>query len=205
MLEVSFPITALLLAGGKSNRMRVNKVFLPVQGSMLIKRVLCQLKPLFDEILLCVSSRKGYDFLNCPSVVDEKPLEGPLGAILSGLRASTNPVNFVIACDIPEINQEFLNRMARHAESFDIVVPVTGEGKYEPLFAFYNKRIIPVIENLLKRGHRKVNLLFSFCCTHYIWMHDQSWFFNLNTWEDFKKYKQYLFKTTWDNFLNNKQ
>ena len=75
---------------------------------------------------------------------DEVPEQGPLMGIVSALEASTNKLNFVVACDIPKINMSFVNRMITEANESqaDIVIPVTGKGKYEPLFAIYRKRII---------------------------------------------------------------
>jgi len=183
--------TALVLAGGKSRRMKTNKALLPLEGSLLIERILVQLRPRFSEILLCVSKEKQYDFLGFPQVVDDKPFQGPLGAILTGLRASKNPVNFAIACDIPEINPELMKHMFAFTESYDIVVPTTGFGKYEPLFAFYNTNTIPAIENLLAERQRRLSLLFSLCRTCYVRMDDASWYFNLNTVEDVKRYQYY--------------
>lgn len=188
-LSSPYSATALVLAGGTSNRMGINKAFVPIQGTMLIERVLFQLEPLFSEILLCVSGKKPCEFLNISQVVDDQPFQGPLRAILSGLRASNSSINFAVACDIPDINQEFLEQMFSFTKSSDIVVPLTGQGKYEPLFAFYNKKIIPVIENLLDKGQRKLSLLFSRCLTRYVWMNDKSWYFNLNTLDDLKKYE----------------
>jgi len=187
----SQPAAALVLAGGKSSRMKTNKAFLPLEGSLLIERIIAQLKPRFSEILLCVTKEKQYDFLGFPQVVDDNPFQGPLGAILSGLRASKNRVNFAIACDIPEINPELMTHMFAFTESYDIVVPTTGFGMHEPLFAFYNTNTIPFIENLLAERQRRLSLLFSLCRTCYVPMDDTSWYFNLNTVEDLKRYQYY--------------
>jgi len=161
--EGPYQATALVFAGGKSRRMGTEKAFIPIQGTLLTEKVLSQLKSSFSEILLCVSSEGKYDFLNTPHVVDDQPCRGPLGALLSGLRASDKFANFALACDIPEVNPDLVKKMFEFSKSCDIVVPTTGFGKYEPLFAFYNKNVIFDIENLLAGAQRRLSLLFSRC------------------------------------------
>jgi len=189
------PATALVFAGGRNRRMGRDKAFIPIRGMPLIERILSQLKPRFSEILLCVSDPERYRPLGVPLVVDEKPSLGPLGALLTGLRTSRNDVNFAVACDIPEISFTFLDHMLESSRNRDIVVATTGVGKYEPCFALYHKNIIPVIEDLLDRGRRRMNLLFPLCRTHYLKIPDDSWYFNLNRVEDLKRYEIYAAET----------
>jgi molybdopterin-guanine dinucleotide biosynthesis protein A len=120
--------------------------------------------------------------------VDKEPGQGPLRGILTGLQASAHPVTFVMACDIPEINAPFLQKMMTFTGQYDIVVPVTGEGKYEPLFAFYHRRLIPAIETLLEQGVRKVIELYPPHRVKSIPMEARDWYYNLNTIEDYRGY-----------------
>ena len=129
-----------------------------------------------------------YSFLPFRVIADKEPGQGPLRGILTGLQTSVHPVNFVIACDIPEINVPFIQKMMAHAGEYDIVVPVTSEGKFEPLFAFYHQRLIPSIEALLEQGIRKVIKLFPLCSVKYIPMEGEGWYYNLNTNEDYQGY-----------------
>jgi molybdopterin-guanine dinucleotide biosynthesis protein A len=181
-------ISAIILAGGKGTRMNGEKPLLPVSGVRLIEKVVRNIEPYFAEILISSRSKEMFAFLPYPVVVDEKPGYGPLMGILSGLRASGNQANFVIACDIPEIDGDFLENMISFVDDYDIIVPVPGEGKFEPLFAFYNKRLIPIIEDLLNQGVGKINKLFPKCRTKYIPMEEKGWYYNLNTMDDYQNY-----------------
>lgn len=187
-------LSAIILAGGNSTRMNRNKANMKISGVSLIERTYRSLEQYFEEIIISSKSGVMFDFLPHKVAVDEKPDRGPLMGILSGLKASKNPVNFVIACDIPEINYSFVDEMISYVKEYDIVVPVTGENKYEPLFAFYNKSLIPTIENLLIHGSRKISKLFSECKTKYLQMKNRKWFLNLNTIEDYNDYMDLLKK-----------
>ncbi len=70
----------------------------------------------------------------------------------------------------------------------DIVIPVTGKEKYEPLFAIYHKRIIEAIHKTLSSGKHKIIDVFPLCTVKYIEMDDIDWFINLNTMAEFEKY-----------------
>jgi molybdopterin-guanine dinucleotide biosynthesis protein A len=183
-------MAAIILAGGKSTRMEEDKALLTISGLRLIEKITRDIEPYFQEIIISTSPETihRYTFLPLRTAVDKESHQGPLGGILTGLQASQYPVNFVIACDIPEIHIPFLQMMMMFTGEYDIVVPVTGEDKFEPLFAFYHRRLIPKIRDLLKQGIKQVLKLLPLCRVKYIPMVDQSWFYNLNTMEDYERY-----------------
>lgn len=187
-------MSAVILAGGRSLRMEEDKSLLMVCGLRLIEKIARDLEPHFREIIISANreTMDRYSFLPFRVVADKETGQGPLRGILTGLQASLHPVNFVMACDIPEINIPFLQKMMMFSfnDRYDIVVPVTAEGKYEPLFAFYHKRLIPSIETLLEKGVRKVIELFPLRRVKYIPMDGGSrdWYYNLNTIDDYRKY-----------------
>jgi len=182
-------VTAIILAGGQSRRMQREKSLLPVNGRSLIETVIAQISPHFDEIIISTTAKDKFAFLNLPLIEDEMPGQGPLLAIMSALRVSAHTVNFILACDIPFIHIPFMREILSLAQAYDIVVPRYRDGKFEPLFAAYNRGIIPVIEKQLKRGDRKISSLFPACRTKFMAMDGQKWFCNLNT---LKEYHDYL-------------
>ena len=181
-------MSAVILAGGKSRRMNEHKALLPVSGLRLIEKVARNIEGYFQEILISTHSKELYDFLPYPVVVDTQPGQGPLMGILSGLYASATPVNFVIACDIPDIDISFLREMMTYTGEYDIVVPVTRANKFEPLFAFYNKNLIPRIEDLLKHQTRQVIKLFARARVKYSPLAPNGLFCKLNTETDYRDY-----------------
>ncbi|MCP4217553.1 MAG: molybdenum cofactor guanylyltransferase [bacterium] len=136
-----------------------------------------------------------HQFANYRTVVDQAPGQGPLMGILTGLRASSNAINFVVACDIPDIDGPYLDTLLALAPDYDIVVPVSGQEKYEPLFAVYNKRVIPIIEETLAAGKRKIIAIYDKCNTKCIAMEPNDWYKNLNTPKEYKEYSDAVTKT----------
>lgn len=182
------PATCLLLVGGASRRMKKNKAFLPLGQETIIGNTLKILKPVFQSIILCSSDPAPYEHLNIPLAKDRFKGEGPMVAIEAGLNMSETDLNFVMACDIPEINTDILEKLFDNAPEADIVVPQQADLKYEPLFALYRKRINPLITELLDKGERQILQVYPLCKTINVPIPEGTSLWNLNTPEDYKKY-----------------
>ena len=188
------PVSLIVLAGGKSRRMRTDKACLPLPGGTLVQRVLVQVENLFDEVLISVSRAQAEAFPDRRTVVDGIKGQGPMAGILAGLKAAKNDLCAVLACDIPDIDSGFLRDLVGKARGFDIVVPVSSEGHFEPLFAVYRRSVIPEIEALVFAGEYSILALFDRCRTRKVVLKDSSWIRNLNTPEDYENYLQELRK-----------
>lgn len=193
-LAIREDATAIILAGGKSSRMGRDKSLLPAGNLSVIEKIAAQLAGSFREILLSAGDEEKYRFLNLPVVPDLEEGQGPLMGIYSALLYSRHEINFVVACDIPELNLEYVKEMLHRAKNYDVVVPRWPDGKLEPLFAVYKKSVLSDVKKLLDAGERKIRLLFtSLSNVHYLPLADEGeWYENLNTPED---YNNYLKKT----------
>lgn len=187
--------TAIIMAGGDSQRMGTDKSLLPLssQSPKPIIEVICeQLRGRFDQILISANKTDQFSYLNLDIVPDKIPGQGPLMGIASALEASANKLNFVVACDIPRINLNFVRMMLDEAvtSNVDIVMPTTGEEKYEPLFAVYRRSCLGAIHDVLSSGSRKIIDLFTRCKIKYIELNDAEWFTNLNTMAEYEEYQK---------------
>lgn len=180
---------AIILAGGKSSRMGRDKSLLAADSLPLIGKIVCQLKDHFPEIIIGANDVEKYRFLNLPVITDLEEGKGPLMGIYSTLLSSKHEINFVVACDIPDLNMKYVKELIRQAKDYQIVVPTWKDGKHEPLFAVYTKSILNNVKNLLDAGQRKISLLFELVDVKYVPLPDEmNWYKNLNTMEDYKKY-----------------
>ena len=185
--------TAIIMAGGGSNRMGTDKSMLPIKGQSMIEAICEQLRGLFDQILISANEVDKFAFLGFEVVPDKVPEQGPLMGIASALEASANKLNFVVACDIPKINLACVNRMLTEAleSQADIVVPTTGEEKYEPLFAIYRKTALEAINKTLSSGKRKITEVFTLCRVKHIELDNTDWLVNLNTMADYEEFQKH--------------
>jgi FdhD protein len=148
-------ITCLLLAGGTSSRMGSNKALLPYQGGRFIEAIHRQMAALFREVLLVTNTPELFDFLPCRKVPDLIPGLGALSGIHSGLRHSSTPYVFAVACDMPYLHPGLIRHLASLAEGTDVVIPETGKG-LEPLHAIYGRNTLPPIEEALHAGNGRI-------------------------------------------------
>lgn len=181
--------SAAILAGGRGSRMGSDKSLLSVQGRPMIEHVAAQLRGHFNELLISSGRADDYSFLGLPVVADAEAGRGPLAGIAAVLRNTSSDLNFITACDIPDINMPFVRKMLRMAVEgdWDAVVPRRVDGCEEPLYAVYNMRIAKTAENLLNEGEYKVRALFNRCRTGYIEFSSFD-IRNLNAKKDYEDY-----------------
>ncbi|OPY89492.1 MAG: putative molybdenum cofactor guanylyltransferase [Syntrophus sp. PtaU1.Bin208] len=146
-------MTGIILSGGKSSRMGINKAFLEIDGDRLIDRTVSLFKELFSEVILVTNEPLLYLDQDVALVTDIYKRKGPLGGLYAGLYYASFDYAFLCACDMPYLNVEFIRYMMGKVAGYDVVIPETSEG-YFPLHAIYSRRCLPTIKNLLERGDR---------------------------------------------------
>ena len=186
-LAVREHATVIVMAGGQSTRMGQDKSMLLIDGKPMIEHVCDQVRDKFEEILISANDPQKYAFLKAKVVQDKATGQGPLMGIESALSASANELNFVIACDMPEIELSLVRRMLKEAAGYDAVVLRAG-GQIEPLFAVYRKNLAATAASLLESGERRLRALFDHCRTKYVDIDDADRMRNLNRMEEYKDY-----------------
>jgi molybdopterin-guanine dinucleotide biosynthesis protein A len=147
-------MTGIILAGGKSKRMGVNKAFLKIRGETIIDNTLSIFKRIFQEIIIVTNTPEEYEYTKATLVEDIAPGKGALGGIYTGLLAAHSQYCFVCACDMPFISENLVRYIAGF-DVADIAVPVV-RGFYEPMFAMYSKNCINAIKKQLDEGSFKI-------------------------------------------------
>ena len=152
-------MAAIIVAGGKSRRMGRDKNLVEFDGEPLLSRAVNNVSALFSEVIIVTNQSIPLEVTGAKVVRDTVANQGPLGGIGTGLKESSYETNFVLAVDMPFADPRVIRYLAGLTGQADIVVPRTDSG-LEPLFAFYSKRCIPAIEEVLGRGERKVAAIF---------------------------------------------
>jgi molybdopterin-guanine dinucleotide biosynthesis protein A len=182
------PATAIIMAGGSGRRLGRDKSMLQVAGQPMIKHICDQLRPHFNQILISSNDVSKYDFVGVEVVPDRIAGQGPLMGIASAMDASANDVNFVMACDIPQVDTFLMRWMLRECRDYDGAVPRWGGSCYEPLFAVYRKRMLNIINELLAAGVRKIDEVYNHTRISYIDIAEDCRLRNINTMADYRKF-----------------
>ena len=192
--------SAVILAGGKSTRMGFDKQLLSVNGLRLTDRLILALSKIFGEIIIVTKTPEYYKDSGCILISDEIPDLGPLGGIHAALKRTSSKYAYFIACDMPNVNADYIEYMKQRLEVEGTDICVTRKGDWiEPMNAFYSKSITDTIGEELSKGNASIYSLLEKCKCTVIeeedakrFSPDWSMFLNLNTVEDFEKYKKSL-------------
>lgn len=195
------PISVMVLAGGKSRRMGVNKALLELpSGETLIQQVINTLRPLSDDFVIVSNTPELYAHLDARQVSDEFVGAGPLGGLHAGLQAVRHDWAFAVACDMPLVDHRLVRFMAVLTEGHDAIVPLV-EGEMEPLHALYNKSCLPALASHLEAGHRRMVSFFGDVRVRRVeaaeialFDPEGRTFFNANTPEDWERIQELLTK-----------
>jgi len=155
--------SVVVLAGGKSSRLGADKSLLLLDGQPLIARTVQQLSVLSDDLIIVTNAPERFEPLGLAArlVADERPGEGSLMGIYSGLKVARHPYALVVACDMPFLNAPLLHYMLSIMPTYDVVVPRLA-GMLEPLHAVYGRSCLPWIARLLDDGQRKIVAFFPY-------------------------------------------
>jgi len=133
-------LSALILAGGRSQRMGQDKAFLRVDGTTLLERAIATVRVVAVREVL-ISGRWDEDYANygCRVVHDTLENAGPLAGIERGLRQATGSHLLVLAVDLARMTSDYLAQMRARCEQFSGAIGRL-QGQLEPLAAIYPTR-----------------------------------------------------------------
>lgn len=151
------PFSGAVLTGGKSSRMGMDKAFVLLDGLPLASRVEAALRAGgATEVMAIGGDAPGLRALGLRFVVDEHPGDGPLGGIISALRASEDPVVVVTATDMPFLNGKDVTPLLEALAADDTVEAAVSaaDGHAQPIHAAWRVRALPTLETAFAAGER---------------------------------------------------
>ena len=150
------PLYGLVLGGGRSARMRSDKASLVYHGRPQTEHCLALLGPHCERSFLSCRGDQAAQpgFAGQPQIHDTFLDMGPLGGILSALRAHRHAAFLVVACDLPYLDAPTLAALAAARDPSRIATAFAGsqDGLPEPLCAIYEPACYPRALQLLGEG-----------------------------------------------------
>ena len=196
-------VTGILLAGGKSRRMGEDKRHLVVGEQTLLERGLAVLHSIFQEVLVVIAQDSPPLGVDASVVRDLVPDCGSLGGLYSGLMQATTPWVFVVACDMPFLNQAVIAQFTSRRATADIVMAKL-DARLQPMHAVYSKQCLPVLEQMIRARQFKIQEMVSQSSLRVCYVTeadlvtiDPSWrsFYNVNTLADLEAARSLLART----------
>ncbi len=203
-------VAGVILSGGMSQRMGINKALLKVDDKTLIEILYERISSSFDRIVISTNTPDEYNFINLKKIKDKYPNLGPLSGIHSTLLELDVDKIFVFSCDTPFITTNLINHLLGIKTDELIVVP-KAEGIVHHSIGIYSKKLLPIAEQVLSANYvakkiyeEKKSFIFSMknfierVGAEIVDVENEKYyfsdlFFNINTPEDFEYVKEKLF------------
>jgi molybdopterin-guanine dinucleotide biosynthesis protein A len=190
-------IHGLILAGGLSTRMGVDKALLIIEGKTLLYRLVEQLTGLVQHVVVSVGSlqrealyRESLEELGekVSFALDRYPECGPLSGLHAGLSMIAEGYVFVMACDMPQLSEALFSELLAYMDKGVDVIHTPNQ----PFHALYHARMVSQIEEALEAQDFRLMGLLRRLQTLEVTPQEQrgaSIFTNLNTPADYNKYR----------------
>src|SRR3970040_2578979 len=143
--------SGIVLAGGKSKRMGLDKRLIMFSGMNLLELSIKRLKGITEEVLVVMGEEENLDIEDARCVLDVEKNRGPMVGLFSGLYEMKNLYGLVTPLDTPLLTSEFLNYLKENAIGYDVTV-TSWERRIEPLIAVYFKNILPIMKEWIRKN-----------------------------------------------------
>lgn len=148
-LSHKIPLSAAILAGGKSSRMKRHKCLISFNNKRIVDILIKNLEELFEEIFIVTNFPELYFSTGLSLIGDIYPFRGPMAGIHVAMKNSKYDI-FAFACDMPFIKREIIYTLAEiHIKKLNTATVPTHEGKIYPLPGIYSKKVLNQLEALL--------------------------------------------------------
>ena len=146
--------TAVILAGGKSTRMGFDKQLLTINDKLIYQGVFESLNGMFSDIVVVTNTPDLYKSSQIRTCCDEFSNMGPLAGIHVALKNAQSEYVYLLACDMPVINPDYIAYMKEKIQESGAQICVTRRnGRIEPFNAFYSVELLDDIERRLIEGN----------------------------------------------------
>lgn len=151
----------VVLAGGRSSRMGRDKAALEIGGEPLLARVVGRLREALPAVVVIGPANLHELTSDVPIIPDAYPGAGPLGGLVTALRAVPEPRVFLAGCDMPFLAPRLVRAMTLLAaeEPEASAVLLRSPAGLEYLHGIYARGCLPVAERMLTAGERSLRSL----------------------------------------------
>jgi molybdenum cofactor guanylyltransferase len=191
-MNALYPVTAILLAGGKGVRIGGNKGRQLLQGRPLVDWVLDAVKPQCAAVLISANENAdAYAGSGFPVIADMLPdWQGPLAGLHAGMQHAATDFVLTVPCDTPFLPHDLVANLMQGLKEMEAAVAVT-EGRRQPAIALYRRNVLPKLESYLATGKRKVSDWLDTLSLSEASFPDPEYFNNINTLDELGAASEY--------------
>ena len=192
-------VTAIILAGGKSERMNgEDKGLLMINNDLIIKKLYALSKNYSTEVY--VNANRNIDqYRDMGFKVWEDIIpgyQGPLAGMYTSLENSNTKYILTLPCDGPLVNDEYFNRMLNNTNNQTKLRSAHDGVRIQPVYSLISKDLLVSLKSFMDTGQRKIDKWFESCELELIDFSDnKNIFININREADLIEYKEIINKS----------
>jgi len=159
---------AFILIGGRSSRFGSDKALADLGSVTLAEnaaRLIGQIQGCANVTLVSANETQFADAQMPLNVVaDKNPGRGVWSGFQTALAASKREMTFVLACDLPLLSENLLEKLVETARNSNIIaaVPLQPDGRLQPLCGIYRTKPVLAAVNTKMEGDERLPSLISF-------------------------------------------
>lgn len=184
---LKFPVTTVILAGGRGTRIGGDKGLQILHDKPLIRWVLEAVRQESSEIYINANTNSAeYENYGYSVIADQLPdWPGPLAGLHAALLLAKCDYVMCVPCDVPFLPADLISRMQSTLtqNDFEAAVAVVG-GRRQPAIALYQKAVLSKLNAYMSAGGRKVNDWLDRLQLSEVVFDNAAEFDNINTQED---------------------
>lgn len=181
--------TAFILIGGKSERFGSHKWQATIKGESVLNRIWNSCDSIENRLI--IGKEKPHNF-DKPFIEDDLPINAPINGLYTALKNSKTDWILLLSCDLPLIDSQIINLLGKHLDKqADVIVPIAN-GKTQVTCGYYNKRILPLVNNEIQNGNYSLFKLVQIINSVDIDFGKDLRFWNMNTKGDLNNILNYL-------------
>ncbi len=151
------PVYGLILAGGRSTRMKTDKGAIKYFGKSQTQKLKELLSPHCEKVLVsCRQDQEDADHMQGLELLPDSILDmGPMGGILSAMRKYPNVAFMVVACDLPYLEKGTLDFLFKERNPYKMATCfLNPERRWpEPLCTIYEPKSYQKLLQYLSIGY----------------------------------------------------
>lgn len=157
----STDVTALILAGGRGERMGgQDKGLIEVNGKAVIDEILAQITPHVGSVLINANRHLEQYEQRYHKVIEDTMtgFQGPLAGLLTGLREASTAFVLTLPCDAPRLPEKLVERMCMSLPSPDSIAVAHDGERLQPVYALVPVSLADDLQQFLESGQRKIRV-----------------------------------------------
>lgn len=151
---MKYPLYGLVLAGGNSSRMGMDKGIISYAGLEHRIYLAKMIRPFCQKAYISCQQAQLSDNLNrCNPLVDSVPSKGPMSGLLSAFLKHPDASWLVVPCDLPLFSSKNITQLMNEREPQGIatVFKSAATDSPEPLIGIWEPAAFPLIEQQFKK------------------------------------------------------